>query len=87
MKYVTVWTIPTDNFAATVKRFKEADPKFQNVRIIARLHEMGTGRGFTFWEADDPVEAARYTLAWADLIDLEVHPVVDDATIAKALAG
>jgi hypothetical protein len=34
----------------------------------------------------DPVAASRYTLAWADLIDLRVYPVIDDAQIAKALS-
>ena len=42
--------------------------------------------GFTYRGADDPVAASREALAWSDLIDLEVYPVVDDATIAKALA-
>jgi hypothetical protein len=30
--------------------------------------------------------AAKEGLQWSDLIDLKVYPVVDDATIAKALA-
>jgi|OpeIllAssembly_1097287.scaffolds.fasta_scaffold273825_1 hypothetical protein len=86
MKYVTVWTIPPQNSAAAIKRFKEGDPKFPGVTIIARVHELGTGKGFTFWETDDPVAASKYGLAWSDLIDLTVYPVVDDATVAKALS-
>ncbi len=86
MKCVTVWTIPSKNLAAAVQRFKEGDPKVPGVTVIARMHEMGTGKGFTFWETEDPVAASRYTLAWADLIDLRVYPVIDDAQIAKALS-
>lgn len=72
--------------AAAIKRFKEGDTKFPGVTVFARVHELGTGKGFTFWETDDPVAASRYGLAWSDLIDLTVYPVVDDATVAKALA-
>ena len=41
--------------------------------------------GFNLWESDDPLAAAKEGLLWSDLIDLKVYPVVDDATIAKAL--
>lgn len=85
MKYVSVWTISPENYSATVERFKEGGPEIAGVKIIARLHEMGTGKGFTFFEADDPAAACRESLAWADLIDITVYPVVDDATIAQAL--
>ena len=41
----------------------EGGPKFPGVNTIARVHEPGTGKGFTFWETDDPVAASRYGLA------------------------
>jgi hypothetical protein len=41
--------------------------------------------GFNLWESDDPLAAAKEGLLWTDLIALKVYPVVDDATIAKAL--
>jgi hypothetical protein len=53
---------PQDS-AAAIKRLKEGDPKFPGANIIARVHELGTGKGFTFWETDDPVAASRYGLA------------------------
>ena len=86
MKYMTAWTIRPENMKATIKRFMEENPQVQGTKIISRMHVLGTGMGFTLWESDDPLAAAREGLLWSDLIDLKVYPVVDDATIAKALA-
>lgn len=85
MKYVTAWTIRPENRSACIKRFLEANPRIPGVTLISRMHVLGAGMGFTYWEADDPVAASKEALAWSDLIDLKVYPVVDDATIAKAL--
>lgn len=85
MKYVTVWTIRPENMAASIKRFLESNPQIAGVRLISRMHVLGSGMGFTYWESDDPVAASREAIAWSDLIDLKVYPVVDDATIAQAL--
>ena len=86
MKYMTAWTIRPENMKATIKRFMEENPQVQGTKIISRMHVLGTGMGFTLWESDDPLAAAREGLLWSDLIDLKVYPVVDDATIAKALS-
>ena len=86
MKFMTVWTIRPENMKASIKRFMETNPQTPGVKIISRMHVLGTGMGFTLWEADDPLAASREGLAWSDLIDLKVYPVVDDATVAKALS-
>jgi hypothetical protein len=85
MKYMTVWSIRPENMTAVIKRFKEADPKIPGVKMT-RFHEMGTGRGFSITESDDPVAVARFAMAWSDLVDQKTVAVVEDADIAKALA-
>ena len=85
MKYMTAWTIRPENMKAAIKRFMEENPQTQGIKIISRMHVLGTGKGFTLWESDDPLAASREGMLWSDLIDLKVYPVVDDATIAKAL--
>jgi hypothetical protein len=52
---------------------------------MTRFHEMGTGRGFSIVESDDPIAVAKMALAWADLVDQKTVAVVEDADIAKAL--
>ena len=86
MKYMTAWTIHPENMKATIKRFMEDNPQTPGVKIISRMHVLGTGMGFTLWESDDPLAAAKEGLLWSDLIELKVYPVVDDATVAKALS-
>ncbi len=87
MKYMVVWSIAPENIEACIKRFKEAHPKTgPGVKQLGRWHEVGTGKGYTLFEADDLVELSRYTVAWADLVDQKVVPVVEDEEIAKALS-
>lgn len=84
MKYITVWSIRPENMKAVVKRFQEGDPKIPGVKMT-RFHEMGTGRGFSLVESDDPVAVSKLALAWADLVDQKTIAVVGDAEVAAAL--
>jgi len=87
MKYMTRWSIKEENFPAAVERFSTNPPEVpEGVTMLGRWHEMGSGDGFALFEADDPVAVSKYVLAWADLVDQKVYPVVDDAEIARALS-
>ncbi len=88
MKYMAVWSIAPENAEAAYKRFKEANPKpGTGVKVLGRWHEMGTGKGFTLLEADNPVEMSKLSIEWADLVDKKVVPVIDDEEMGKALSG
>jgi hypothetical protein len=84
MKYITVWSIRPENMKAVIKRFQESDPKIPGVKMT-RFHAMGTGRGFSLVESDDPVAISRLASAWSDLVDQETVAVVGDEEIAAAL--
>ena len=84
MKYITVWSIRPENMKAAIKRFQESEPKIPGV-TMTRFHAMGTGRGFSLVESDDPVAVSRLASAWSDLVDQETFAVVGDAEIAAAL--
>ena len=84
MKYITTWTIRAENYKAVIKRFKESDPTIPGVKMT-RFHEMGTGRGFSLVESNDPVAVSKMALAWADLVDQKTVAVLEDADIAAAL--
>ncbi len=87
MKYMTRWSIKEENFSAAVERFSTNPPEVpEGVTMLGRWHEMGSGDGFALFEADDPVAVSKYVLAWADIVDQKVYPVVDDAEIAQALS-
>lgn len=84
MKYITAWTIRPEHMKAAIKRFQEGEPKIPGVKMT-RFHAMGTGRGFSLVESDDPVAVARLASAWSDLVDQKTVAVVEDAEIAAAL--
>jgi Protein of unknown function (DUF3303) len=84
MKYITLWNIRPENMKAVIKRFQEDDPKIQGVKMT-RFHAMGTGRGFSLVESDDPVAVSRLASAWSDLVDQKTVAVVGDEEIAAAL--
>lgn len=86
MKYMVEWSIKPNNFAAAVERFTQADPGIpEGVTLLARWHQLGTGKGYTLIESDDPSAVARLGVSWADLVDQEIAPVTDDEGIAAAL--
>lgn len=88
MKYMTRWSISEDNFAAAVKRFTKSNPEPPpGVKMLGRWHEMGSGDGFALFEVDDQVAFTKFILAWADLVDQKVYPVVDDGEVGEALQG
>lgn len=88
MQYMVVWSIKPEHFGEVVERFSTADPQPEaGAKLLVRWHEMGTGKGFSLLEADDPVALTKYQLAWADLVDLKIVPVVGDEEIAKALGA
>lgn len=88
MHYVVVWSIKPEQFEAVIERFATADPAPEaGTKLLGRWHEMGTGKGFSLIESDDPVSLSKYQLAWADLVDLKIVPVVGDEEIARALGA
>ena len=88
MKYMSVWSITPENFNAVIERFSTADPKPPaGVAMLDRWHEVGTGKGYALFETDDPVALSKFVLAWADLVDQKIVPVVGDEEMGKALMG
>ncbi len=86
MKYMTTWTIKPENVKAAIARFKETGGQAPaGVTMIGRWHEMGTGRGATVVESDDPVAVSKFSLAWADLLDQTTVAVIEDAQLAAAM--
>jgi hypothetical protein len=48
---------------------------------------MGTGDGFALFETDDPAGLASYIMGWADLVDQQIVPVIEDDDVKRALGG
>ena len=86
MKFMSVWNIKPENLNAAVERFTTDNPEpSPGVKLISRWHEMGTGKGFALLEVEDQVALAKFMVAWADLVDQKIVPVMGDEEMAKAL--
>ena len=87
MKFMTRWSIKEEHYAAAVERFATNPPDMpEGLTMLGRWHQTGTGDGFALFETDDPVAITKYVMAWADLVDQVVYPVVEDAEVAEALS-
>jgi hypothetical protein len=86
MKYMVTWTISPANYKAAVKRFlKTGAPAPKGMKTIGRWHAAGSSRGFHLVEGSDAA-LAEINAEWADLLDLQVVPVVED-DVAGAVAA
>jgi hypothetical protein len=85
MKYMVVWNIKEQNLPAILERWKTLNPTpGKGAKLVARYHEMGTGKGYSLYEATNPGALAKHLLGWADLVDQKIVPVLDDNEMKRA---
>ena len=86
MKYMVTWTISPANYTAAVERFlKTGAPAPKGMKTLGRWHTAGSSRGFHLVEGSDAA-LAELNAEWADLLDLQAVPVVED-DVAGAVAA
>jgi Protein of unknown function (DUF3303) len=54
------------------------------LKTVGRWHVPGSILGWHLLEGDDPMVVAQHVAEWADMIELEVNPVIEDAAAAEA---
>lgn len=85
MKYMLCWSIPPENYNSAVDAFLEAGaPMPEGLTSLGRWHTCGSTRGWLLCEAEDPSALAHHVGQWAGLLNVEVHPVLDDAAAGAA---
>lgn len=87
MKFLTTWKTQTGTFNATIARFLEtggAPPP--GIRMLHRVHGMN-GTGVVVSESDDPKAMFQWVAQWADVIELNVTPCLEDADAGAVLAA
>lgn len=86
MKFMITWKAPPANYKTAVERFlKTGAPAPKGLTTIGRWHTAGSSRGFHLVEGSD-AGIAEINAEWADLLDLQVVPVVED-DVAGAVAA
>jgi Protein of unknown function (DUF3303) len=85
MKYMITWKCAPENYRAAVKRFlKTGGPVPKGAKTLGRWHTAASTRGWHLVEGSESA-IAELNAEWADLLELETLPVVDDA-VAGAVA-
>ena len=86
MKYIITFALTTAGYKERVKRFLETGaPPPEGATLHGRWFTLGHDKGFMLVETADPSTIFRWVSQWTDLINFEVHPVLEDAQIAKVL--
>ena len=86
MHYMFNIHLPSDTLDERTARFLETGglPP-TGVTMHARWHSLGLDQVFVHVESDDPAAIYRYAAMWADVLEIEVVPVIEDAEAAAVL--
>ena len=56
------------------------------VKIVGRWHTLGGGSGVCICETDSVESLTSWMLNWAGMCDIDVIPVIEDATVRKVVS-
>jgi Domain of unknown function (DUF3303) len=85
MKFMITWKVPPANYKDAVARFlKTGGPVPAGLKMLGRWHTTD-GRGFLLVEGTDTALAENFA-QWADLLEIEVAPVLEDAEAGAVLS-
>ena len=85
VKFMLTWRTRPGLYKAAFKQFLETGgPPAKGVTQVARYHVPGSVLGWHVLETNDMTALAEHVNTWGDLIDIELHPVVEDAQAGEA---
>jgi hypothetical protein len=85
VKFMLTWRTRPGLYKAALKQFLETGaPAPKGVENVARYHAPGSTQGWHVMETNDVTALAEHVATWADVLEMEVNPVVEDAQAAEA---
>ena len=85
MKVMVVWKTVPGKYKTAVEQFlRTGGLPGAGAKSIGRWHVPGSVLGWHLFEVDDMTAIAQHVAEWADLLEIEAYPVVDDATAGAA---
>lgn len=85
MKIMIVWRTVPGKYKAAVEQFlRTGGPVPAGVKTLGRWHVPGSILGWHVVEATDLTAVAQNMSEWADYLECEVYPVIEDAEAAAA---
>ena len=86
MKFTVAWKIPPGCYKAAVERFLSTGaPAPKGLKTIGRWHAPGSACGWHVVEGD-VTAVAELEAVWADLLETQIIPVIEDDEAATSLA-
>jgi len=88
MKFMTTWSLIPGSAKEAIGKFLagEAAPQ-PDVKLLGRWHNTDVNGGFVLVESNDPVELYADAAKWADLLELNTVPMIEDGDAGPALAN
>ena len=86
MKFMNTWKMMPGCYKATMERFLSSGaPDPEGLTTIGRWHAPGSSYGWHLFEAT-PAAAAELLATWADVLEMQITPVIEDAEAASSAA-
>lgn len=88
MKFMSTWSFQGGALSEAATRFLAGDAAPEpGTTILGRWHNTDLSGGFLLLETNDPTAMYRGALKWADVIDINTVPVIEDSDAGPALAA
>lgn len=85
MKFMVTWKGRPGLFKTAVEQFLRTGGKPpKRLKTVGRWHVPGSTLGWHLIEGDDLKALAEHVAEWGDLLELDVHPVIEDGAAAEA---
>jgi hypothetical protein len=84
MKFMITWRTRPGFYNVALQTFLKTGGKPpQGLKTVGRWHVPGSILGWHLLEGDDPTAVAEHVAEWADMLELEVNPVIEDTAAAE----
>jgi hypothetical protein len=85
MKFMVTWKCHPGLYNTAVQQFLKTGGKPpKGITTVGRWHVPGSTLGWHLLEGDDLSVLSEHVAEWANVIEIDVHPVVEDAEAAAA---
>jgi hypothetical protein len=87
MKFMISWKIAPGHYKPAAEAFlKSGAPMPDGLRMIGRWHAPGSVCGWVLVESEDLKAVYEHVAQWANLLESQISPVLEDNDAAQALS-
>jgi len=87
MKFMSTWSLLPGSVRAAAEQFLAGGgQEGEGVKVLGRWHNVDCSGGFSLYESDSAAALHLGAAKWADLLEISVVPVIEDAEAGPNLA-